>query len=94
MRHPDNRRLGEPAKPAGRRVPVHPHSAAVQQDRPAFPVGYGAVDRSPDRRGRGTSVTLADHAQDTVAMFFAKVSDIDAGRVRPRACAPTTPGDC
>jgi hypothetical protein len=35
LRHPDDRRLGEPAKPAGRRVPIHPRPAAVGQDRPA-----------------------------------------------------------
>jgi hypothetical protein len=42
--------IGESAKPAGRRMPIHPRSATVQQDRPAQPISDGTVDRSPDRR--------------------------------------------
>jgi hypothetical protein len=87
LRHPDDRRLGEPTKPTGRRVPVHPRPAAVEQDRPAYPVGDGGVDRSSDRwreRHQCYPVAFAVHPQDAVAVFFAKVGDVAAGGFEER----------
>jgi hypothetical protein len=61
---------------------VHSHSAAVEQDRPAYPIDDGPVDCSPDRRQERHQchpVTLADHPHDTAAVFFTDISDIGTG---------------
>jgi hypothetical protein len=96
LRHPDDCSFTESAEPAGRRVPVHSGSAAVEQDRPAHPIGDGTVDRSPDRRRERHEchpVPFADHAQDAVAMFFTKVGDVAAGGLEDSQAQETEYGD-
>ena len=68
--------------PAAGGVPVHPGTAAVEQDRPAGAGSDRLVDgpadcgrqRDEDHRG-----ALAAYAQDPVAVFFAEVGDVGAG---------------
>jgi len=74
--------LSELAQAAGGCVPVHPGAAAVEQDRPAYPVAYCPVNGPPDcwrqRRQDGLGA-LAAHAQDPVAVLLAQVADVRAG---------------
>jgi len=74
--------FGQPVQAPGGGVPVHPGAAAVEQDRPADPGGYGPVD-GPDDRGRQRDQedlgALAAHAQDPVAVVLAEVGDVRGG---------------
>ena len=79
---PHTRFLREPQQPPGGGVPVHAGSAAVEQDRPAYPGARGAVDGPPDSRGRRDQDnlrSLAAHPQDPVAVFFTEITYIRAG---------------
>jgi hypothetical protein len=74
--------LRKAAQPAGGRVAVHPGAAAVQQDRTGSAVVDCAVDGAGYGRWEGNEDglgALADHTQDTVAVFFAEVGDVAAG---------------
>ena len=79
---PDAGGLGEPVQAAGGRVPVHPGTPGIQQDRPADPGVYGPVDGPADRgrqRDQYHLGALAAHPQHPMAVLLAKVSDIRAG---------------
>jgi hypothetical protein len=74
--------LREVPQAAGGCVPIHPGSAAVEQDRAAHPACDGAVHGPADRRRQRDHddlVALAAHAQDPVAVLLAQVADIGAG---------------
>jgi hypothetical protein len=63
-------------------MPVHPGAAAVEQDRPAGPVGDGAVDGPADRRGQRDQDdlgALAARAQDPVTVLLTQITDVSAG---------------
>ena len=80
--HLDVGASGEAAQAAGGRVPVHPRTAVVQQDRPADPGGYRPVD-GPAGRGRQRDQddlgALAAYAQNPVTTFLADFGDVRAG---------------
>ena len=74
--------FGELPQAAGGSVPVHPHAAAVEQDRPAGASADRAIDGSPHRWRQGDQDDLAAFAADAqhpVAVFFAQVGDVRAG---------------
>ena len=74
--------LGEPPQAAGRRVPVHPGAAAVEQDRPAGPAGDRLVDGPADgwrQRDQDDLGAFTAHAQHPVAVLLAQVGDVRAG---------------
>ncbi|MGH3258323.1 MAG: hypothetical protein ACRDOU_23520 [Streptosporangiaceae bacterium] len=78
----DARGFGELAQAAGGCMPVHPGTAAVEQDRPAVPVACCPVDSAPDgwrQRDQGDLGALAAHAEDPVAVFLTYVGDVGAG---------------
>ena len=84
--------LGEVAQAAGGGVPVHPGAAGIEQDRPAGPLRYGAVDGPADRRGQRDQDdlgALAAHPQHAVAVFFAQVGD--AAPVASKIRRPSSP---
>jgi hypothetical protein len=63
-------------------VAVHPHAAAVEQDRPANAIADGPADRPPDRRRQRDQNNLgafAAHAQYPVAVLFAEVGGVCSG---------------
>jgi len=75
---------GERGQPAGGRVPVHPPAVPVEQQRPADPIGDGAIDRAGDRRRQGCQHGLAAFAPDfqhPMAVLLAQVGDVRAARV-------------
>nr|WP_024936266.1 hypothetical protein [Actinomadura madurae] len=81
-RQPDNRFGGESAQAPDGGVPIHPDPAGVEQDRSGRPVAGGVVDGSADcrwRRGQHDPGALADHAEDSLAVFLVQVVDVDAG---------------
>jgi hypothetical protein len=72
----------EAPQPPGGRVPVHPGTAAVEQDRPAIPQASYPVDGPADRwrqRDLDDFAAFAAHAQHPVAVFFAEVGDVGPG---------------
>jgi hypothetical protein len=73
-------------------VAVHPGAAAVEQDRPADAGADRAVNSAPDRWWQWDQHNLgafAAHAQHPVAVFFANISDVGAGRPEdPQAKQP------
>src|SRR5271165_7233704 len=74
--------LREPPQAAGSSVPVHPGTAAVEQDRAPHPAFDGAVHGPADRRRQRDQddlAALAAHAKDTVTMLFTQVVDAGAG---------------
>jgi hypothetical protein len=78
---------------AGGGVPVHPGTAAVdEEDRAAHPARDCAVDGPADRWGQRDEddlAALAAHAKDAVAVFLAQVADVSTGRfVDPQAQQP------
>jgi hypothetical protein len=80
-RHPDPGRGGEVLEPAGRRVPVHPRSVGVAQDRTTLTALDGSVEGAGHRRRQRDQddlAALAPHAQDAVAVFFSEVVDVGA----------------
>jgi hypothetical protein len=80
-RHPDPGSGGQVPEPAGRRVPVHPRSVGVAQDRTGLTAFDGAVEGSGHRwweRDEDNLAPLAAHPQDAVAMFFPEVTDVCA----------------
>jgi hypothetical protein len=75
--------FGEVPQPAGGRVPVHPGAAGVQQDRPAGPGACCPVNGPADcwgQRDQDDLGAFAAYAQHPVAVLFAEVGDIRAGR--------------
>ena len=79
---PDSGGFGELPQTAGGGVAVHPHAAAVEQDRPAGAGADRAVDGSSHRWRQGDQDdrgAFAADAQDPVAVFFAQVGDVRAG---------------
>jgi hypothetical protein len=73
---------GESPQAAGGRVPVHPGTAAVEQDWPARAVCDRPVDRPPDcwRQWYQDDLgALAAHAQYPVAVLLAEVGDVRGG---------------
>ena len=63
-------------------MPVHPGTAAVEQDRAAHPACDSTVDDAADGRGQWYDDdlgALAAYAQDPVAVFFAQIADAGAG---------------
>jgi hypothetical protein len=84
--------LGESAQAAGRGVPVHPGAAAIEQDRPAYPVSGRLVDSVSDgwwQRDQDHLGALAAYAQDPVAVLLAQVGDVRAGGLEdPQAEQP------
>ncbi len=74
--------FGEVAQAPGGRVPVHPGTAGVQQDRPADRGGHRPVDGPADRwwqRDQDDLGTFAAYPQDPVAVFLAEVGDVGSG---------------
>ena len=72
---------GEPPQAPGSGVTVHPHAAAVEQDRPAGAGAGRPVDGPPDRwwrRDQDDLGAFAAHAQDPVTVLFTKVGDVRA----------------
>jgi hypothetical protein len=92
---PGDRHAGLPRelpKAAGGRAPVHPGTAAVEQDGAAHPARNGAVD-GPAERGRQRDqddlAALAAHAKDPVTVLLAQVADVGAGGLEdPQAQQP------
>ena len=81
-RHPHPGCLGEVAEAAGGRVPVHPLSAGVEQDRPRGSVADRGIQSSADGGWQGDEgglVALAEHSQNAVAVFVAEVGDVQPG---------------
>ena len=79
---PDGDGFGEPVQAAGGRVPVHPGTAGIQQDRPADPGGHRPVDGPADRgrqRDQHHLGALTAHAQDPVPVLLAEVGDVRTG---------------
>src|SRR5271165_4917584 len=76
----------------GSSVPVHPGTAAVEQDRAPHPAFDGAVHGPADRRRQRDQddlAALAAHAKDTVTMLFTQVVDAGAGGLEdPQAQQP------
>jgi hypothetical protein len=63
-------------------MPVHPGTAAVEQDRAAHAARDGPVDGPADRRGQRDQddlAALAAHAKDTVTVLLAQVAYVGAG---------------
>src|SRR5579862_2483751 len=70
------------AQAAGGCMPVHPGTAAVEQDRPAIPGAYCPVDSAPDgwrQRDQDHLGALAAHTGDPVTVFLANMVDVGAG---------------
>jgi len=66
-------------------VPVHPPTSGVAQDRSGDASVDGPVDRATDRRRQrdwNDPGALADNPQHPVAVFFAEVGGIGAGRFK------------
>ena len=73
---------GELPQAAGGRVPVHPGTAAVEQDRSARAVCDCPVDRPPDcwrQWYQGDLGALAAHPQYPVAVLLTEVGDVGCG---------------
>ena len=74
--------FGEPAEAAGGAVPVHPGTAAVEQNRAVPAVADSAVD-GPANGGRERDQddlgALTTDAQHPVAVLLAQVGDVRAG---------------
>jgi hypothetical protein len=73
-------------------MPVHPGTAAVEQDRAAHAARDGPVDGPADRRGQRDQddlAALAAHAKDTVTVLLAQVAYVGAGGLEdPQAQQP------
>ena len=73
-------------------MPVHPDTAAAEQDRSAGPGADFPVDGAADggrQRDEDDFAAFAAHAQDPVAVFFAEVGDVRAGGLKdPQAQQP------
>ncbi len=73
-------------------MPVHPGTAAVEQDRPAYAGSDRPVDGPSDRWRQWDQdhvSAFAAHAQHPVTVLFAKVGDVRAGRFEdPQAEQP------
>jgi hypothetical protein len=82
---PGNRHAGllrELPQTAGGGVPVHPGTAAVEQDRAAHPACDSAVDGPADgrrQRDQDDLAALAAHAKDAVTVLLTQVADIGTG---------------
>ncbi len=66
-------------------MPVHPPTSGVAQDRSGDASVDGPVDRATDRRRQrdwNDPGALADNPQHPVAVFFAEVGGIGAGRFK------------
>jgi hypothetical protein len=77
-RHPDPGRFGQVLQATGRRVPVHPPTEGVAQDRPSVAPADGLVKRSRHcwwQRDQNDFAPLAAHLQDAVAVFLAQIAD-------------------
>ncbi|WP_228819371.1 hypothetical protein [Nocardia transvalensis] len=60
-------------------MPIHPPSPGVQQDRADVAVADRTLDAAPDRwreRDQDDLAALADHAQDSVTVFFSDIADV------------------
>ena len=69
---------------AGGGTAVHPGTPGVEQDRPASPGTDRPVDGPPDRwrrRDQDDLGAFTTHAQHPVAVLFAEVGDVSAGRL-------------
>jgi hypothetical protein len=80
---PHSRLQRESPEPAGGGVPVHACPMNVEQDRSRVTASDCAVDGAADRlwqRDQDHLAALAAHPQHPVAVPFAEVSDIRAGR--------------
>ncbi len=68
-------------QPSGRSVPVHAHTAPVEQQRAAKPFAGSAVYR-PTHRGRkrdeDDTAALTPHSQYLVTVLFPEVFDVSA----------------
>jgi len=74
--------FGEPPQAPGGGMAVHPHAAAVEQDRAAGAGADRPVDGSPDRwrqRDQDHLGAFAAHVQDPVTVLFTQVGDVRAG---------------
>ena len=74
--------LGELVQAAGGSVPVHPGTAAVEQDRTARAVPDRPVDGPAGRwrqREQDDLGAPAAYAQDPVAVLFAEIGDVRSG---------------
>jgi len=74
--------VGETPQAAGSRVPVHPGTAGVQQDRPAVPEAGRPVDGPADswrQRDQDDLGTFAADPQHPVAVFLAEIGDVRGG---------------
>jgi hypothetical protein len=63
-------------------VPVHPGSAAVEQDRPGQSAAGRSVDGPPDggrQRHKYDLGAFAADPQDPVAVLFTQIGDVGAG---------------
>ncbi|WP_406045590.1 hypothetical protein OG799_14595 [Micromonospora sp. NBC_00898] len=83
-RHPDPGAGGQVLEPAGCRVPVHPRSEVVAEDRAVDAV----VDRTvhgPGHRGwqrdEDDLAAFAAYPHDAVSVFLAEVADVGAAGV-------------
>ena len=90
--------FGEPPQAPGSRVAVHPGAAAVEQDGPEGAGTDGPADSSPDgwrERDQDDLGAFAAHAQHPVAVLFALVGDVRAGRLEdPQAEQPEHRNEC
>jgi hypothetical protein len=78
---PDPSLLCQMPQAPGSRMPVHPHAAGVQQDRPAIPAAYGPADGPADRwwqRDKDNLAPLPANPQHPVAVLFTKIADVSA----------------
>jgi hypothetical protein len=63
-------------------MPIHSGSSRVEQDRPGSAVCDGAVNGPPHRRRQWHQhefCSLADHAEDSMAVFLTEVGDVGTG---------------
>ena len=85
---PHSRGSGQIAQPAGGGGPVHPASAAVEQDRSGGPAAHRALDGPSDsgrQRHEHYLGALAADPQYAVPMLLAEVGDVRAGCLEIRS---------
>lgn len=73
-----------PTESASGGMPVHPHSAPVQQERASRTLTNRAINRAADRgwkRDQHDLAALATHPQDPMAVLLAHVVDVRARRL-------------
>jgi hypothetical protein len=70
--------MGEASQSTAGGMAIHPVTVAVEQDRPAHPVGDGVIDRPTHRRRERDQRQLgvrAEHAKYAVTVLLAQVVD-------------------